>query len=289
MSDQLYPHLAIGAARLADADEITRIRHIQRDRFIAHHAVTVVLNKLQDFVDRPASIRPPCMALVGDAGAGKSTLLNEFVTNAQNNGPLRHAIYCVADPWPSIPVMQTALLTALSIPTPMSARRYRAVSDDMIGRAIAEGGVRVVIIDEIQHVLNLPFRERVALWDWVKWISTACRVSVVCAGIPGSEEIVLKERQLATRFSVMRLPRWSAGAALGQFLDAFEKSLPLRRPSHLAKRELQDVLLRETLAKQQISGVTHGVKQIIEAAAIQAIRSGEERITPAILSSWREG
>jgi hypothetical protein len=51
--------------------------------------------------------------------------------------------------------------------------------------------------------------------------------------------------------------------------------------------EMQEALLKESRVKQQVAGVTHGIKQIIEYAAIEAIRSGEERITRPLLTSWR--
>jgi len=285
-----YKHLDAGAAQLMQSSDLERIRYIQRDRFIEHSAVAAVLSMLDDFVGRPISVRPPCMALIGDAGAGKSTLLDEFMQRVDKHvdgAGTRRALYSVADAFPTLQVLQTALLAALSIPSPLTSYRERWAADDMIKRAISELGIRVVIIDEVQHILNLPRPVRPALWDWIKWISTACRVSVVCAGIPGAEEIVLRERQLQSRFAVVRLPRWVAGPAFAQFLSAFERSLPLRRPSGLGTQEIQKALLRESQVKQQVAGVTHGVKQIIESAAIHAIRTGEERITLPALAAWR--
>jgi hypothetical protein len=51
---------------------------------------------------------------------------------------------------------------------------------------------------------------------------------------------------------------------------------------------MQKALLAETQLKQQIKGVTDGIKQILEAAAIRAIRLGEEHISKGMLSAWRE-
>jgi ABC-type microcin C transport system duplicated ATPase subunit YejF len=79
MVARLYEDLDEDAHELLDADVATRVSYIQRDRFIPYHPVETVLNLLHGFVRRPASIRPPCLALVGDAGSGKSTLVREFV------------------------------------------------------------------------------------------------------------------------------------------------------------------------------------------------------------------
>jgi hypothetical protein len=266
-----------------------RIRYIQRDRFILSHPLETVLDVLEDFVRRPASIRPPCLALVGDAGSGKSTLMREFQRRHEESldPGTRIAVYCVADAYPELRILQQALMTALDIPAPLSIHRQRWVADDLIHRALADRGTRLVIIDEAQHLLNLPRRERASQWDWIKWVSTANRVSVACCGISGFESLIRAEAQLETRFTLAYLPRWGVGPMFAQFLEAYERSLPLKRPSGLATLAMQQALLTESGYKQRLAGITHGIKQVLESAAIEAIRSGTERITIPTLSAWR--
>jgi hypothetical protein len=50
---------------------------------------------------------------------------------------------------------------------------------------------------------------------------------------------------------------------------------------------MQEALLAESGIKQRFPGITHGIKQVIEYAAIEAIWSKTERITPALLPTWR--
>ena len=219
------------------------------------------------------------LALVGDAGSGKSTLLAEFLRRhtPEADHVEQPVVYCVADAYPEVPVLQRALMTKLGVPPPLSIYRQRWVADDLIQRALAERGTRVVLVDEMKHVENLRRRDQVAHWDWMKWLSTANRVSVVGTGIPGFESRVLEDLQLETRFALAYLPRWVAGPLLGQFLAAFERSLPLRRPSALASLPMQRALLKES-----------EIKQGIEHAAIRAIENGSERITEDLLASWRD-
>ena len=115
MVTRLYQHLDEEARELLDADVSARIRYIQRDRFILYHPIETVLTLLEDFIDRPVSIRPPCLALVGDAGSGKSTLVREFEQRAlspEDPGTQR-VVYFVADAHPDIPVLQRAFISAL--------------------------------------------------------------------------------------------------------------------------------------------------------------------------------
>jgi type II secretory pathway predicted ATPase ExeA len=284
-----YQHLDDEARELLEEDENARIRYIQRDRFIPYHPVETVLTLLEDFVNRPVSIRPPCLALVGDAGSGKSTLVREFERRCQSaeDPGTQRVVYFVADAHPDIPVLQRALMSALGIPAPLSVHRQRWVADDLIHRSLAERATRLVIIDEAQHLMNLKARDQARTWDWVKWISTANRVSVVCTGIAGFESMVREEGQLETRFTIAHLPRWTVGAMFGQFLTAFERSLPLRFPSKLGTPEMQEALLKESALKERLPGITHGIKQVIEYAAISAVTSQREQITVPLLSSWR--
>lgn len=285
-------HLDPNAARLVEAGDEERIRYIQRDRFILHGAAQRLLFLLKDLALRPPSIRPPCIALVGDAGSGKSTLLNEFLRTMDDIDGLsdtRTTAHLVADPRPTIEVLQVALMTSLALPRPRTRWRQRAEGDSLIRQAIRELGVRVVVIDEVAHLLNLTGGHlQQEAWDWIKWISTACGVSIVCAGIPGYERMLLKDGQLQTRFAIIRMAAWRPGPALAEFLTQYERSLPLRRPSGLARMEMQNALIAETQLKQQIKGVTDGIKQVLEFAAILAIRGEEERITKPMLSAWRD-
>jgi len=285
-----YPHLNPQALKLIEASMDARIAFIQRDRFIPYQAVARILELLEDFVNRPPSIRPPCLALVGDSGCGKSTLMEEMTrrhTNPEEPGT-RKVIYCTLDPLPELRVSQQALLSALGVPPTLTLRRPRMDADDLIARSLRQLGTRLVIFDETLHMTNLNRRSQVLQWDWVKWVSTANRVSVVCTGTPGFEQTIRQEAQLETRFNIMRIPRWSVGATFQQFLSSYEQSLPLRRPSGLGTLVMQEALLQESAIKQQIPGITQGIKQVLEHAAIEAIRRGAERISVPLLSAWRD-
>jgi len=145
MVARLYEHLDEDARELLDADAETRLRYIQRDRFIPYHPVETVLNLLDGFVRRPPSIRPPCLAPVGDAGSGKSTLVREFEHRLRvpQDPSTQVAVYFVADPHPDIQILQRALMLALDIPSPLSAHRQRWVADDLIQRALVERATRL--------------------------------------------------------------------------------------------------------------------------------------------------
>lgn len=290
MTTRTATHVDPDVVPLLSAPDEDRIRHVQADRFVLHTDAAAALDTLRDFRDRPVAIRPPCMALVGDAGSGKSTLLSRFLEETESGDGLneRRAVMFTLSALPRLDVTQVALLRALDVPVPPVGYRRTGMADHVIVEALKSLKTRVVGIDDVQHIDHLTRRERPMLWDWMKWLSTTCRLSVVTAGIPGSEALVLHERQLNTRFWIARLRRWQSGPAFAQFLKALERSLPLKRPSGLHRPDLQAAILSESQQMTSTVGITRSVTQVIEHAAIAAIRSGDERIVEATLTAWRE-
>lgn len=78
---------------------------------------------------------------------------------------------------------------------------------------------------------------------------------------------------MAERFEAFQLRRWKSDARLAQLLASLVSILPLRRPSTLATTAMCKRVLDLT------DGVTVRIFRLIETIAVEAIRSGEERIS----------
>jgi hypothetical protein len=87
---------------------------------------------------------------------------------------------------------------------------------------------------------------------------------------------------MASRYPIVRLPRWTAGQDLVAFLQAYERACPLRLASRLSDLQLMRALLDET------DGITDSIVRSLQAAALVAIREGTERIIPEYLCWWRD-
>ena len=87
----------------------------------------------------------------------------------------------------------------------------------------------------------------------------------------------MTDDQLADRFAAAELPAWENDEAFEQLLLSFESILPLHRSSDF----------RDLKVRQRVLSLTQGVLgrvcRLMETAAVEAIRSGEERITLALL------
>jgi len=106
------------------------------------------------------------------------------------------------------------------------------------------------------------------------------KASLVCFGIAEAREAINGDVQLARRFDVLTLPRWSADEEFEQFVLAIIRNLPLRRPSVLTARALRRIL-------QVTGGVTAWVFRLLNDLAVEAIESGAEEITDAAVEAWR--
>jgi Bacterial TniB protein len=147
---------------------------------------------------------------------------------------------------------------------------------------------RVIIFDQVDHVSHLTAKWQLIVMDWIKWVSSSTGANVIAAGTEYAEELVKLGPQFESRFMVMQLPLWTAGQPFGTFLGAYERSLPLRRPSGLSDLRMQRKILNETRAMHIAFGATDGVVRILKDAAIAAIRTGAEKISVDLLSAWKD-
>ena len=85
------------------------------------------------------------------------------------------------------------------------------------------------------------------------------------------------ERQLDTRFDKVIIPKWNYDDDFLRLLATIEKILPLEKESDLTEDGLSLKIF------QMSHGILGEVVKILKLAAIEAIDSGEERITKRML------
>ena len=292
-STEALAHLSLECRPWAQADIPTRIDYIRRDRFIEHAGVRPVKARLVGLLHRPRTVRPQCVLLASEAGSGKTAFLRHlqrlYPDRQERRGAriARPVIYTEVEPAPTLRGLQLSLLTELGAPP--VAIREREARNDLIKRYLSEFATELVLFDEVQHLQAITRRARMLLLDWMKWVSTGGKVSVVLsAAIADGARLIEHDAQLLTRFTQLRIPRFSVGLPLGQFLLTLERSLPLRRTSGLAHESMQRAILDETEAMQTLRGLTDGVVKVVQEAAVAAVTGGTERIERPLLNAWHE-
>lgn len=142
--------------------------------------------------------------------------------------------------------------------------------------AIPNLGVRMFIIDEVQHLLAGTVNQTIAFLNTLKYFSNEWQIPMIAVGTPQAYEAIVLDAQLANRFHRIELPRWECNEEVRRLLGTFERLIPLRRPSDLAAPELA---LRLHLMTEGIIGE---LAYLLNMAAVEALDE-EERITDHIL------
>jgi type II secretory pathway predicted ATPase ExeA len=134
-------------------------------------------------------------------------------------------------------------------------------------------------VDEVHHLLAGSAREQRVALNLLKHLSNTLSCCVVALGVYDADLALQSDDQISRRFARIELPRWQESEELRRFLNALEKSLPLRERSTLADRGSVNLILEAG------EGITGGMTAFVIKAAAQAIRTGQERISTSLLAS----
>lgn len=275
----VYAHLFPMYREQACLSDCERIDWLRRDRWISLPQAEHALKRLEDLLTYPPRGRMPCLLLFGSTGMGKSEIVNRFAELHSPKYDLRAGLSAMPvvvvqmPPQPSEEEFYTELLLAMNYAEldHFSIRSLRTIAR----RCLAEFGVKILILDEIDKMLaGTPRQQRVFL-NTVRFLTNDLQIAIVCAGTEDARIAVLTDSNLADRFGALELAPWRNNHALRQLMASFAGLLPLRRPSLLDAQEVRQRVIALT------EGVTGRIFRLMEALAIAAIRSGREMIDAA--------
>jgi hypothetical protein len=126
-------------------------------------------------------------------------------------------------------------------------------------------GVKVLIIDEIQHVLAGPLLRQRAFLNVIKHLGNELQLPIVAVGTQDAFNAIQTDPQLANRFEPAVLQRWTMGEDYLRLLASFEKLLALEHRSELLEPAMA-IKIGE-------------ISTLLCRAAITAIENATERIT----------
>ena len=92
---------------------------------------------------------------------------------------------------------------------------------------------RMLIVDEVHHLLAGTMREQRQSMNQLKFLSNELHMPVIALGTSEALYAMQADPQIASRFEPMALPRWRESAGLREFVVSFGRLLPLHghRPS----------------------------------------------------------
>ena len=219
----------------------------------------------------------PCLLVHGRTGMGKTMILRKFAREHPKAVDPRLGLARIPvvmmqlPPEPAEVPFYEGLLGALGLPLVGEVSRIRARR--MARDALRIVGARVLVINEIHALLVGGDRQRRIFLNVIRLLANELELPLVCAGTPEARRALLTDNGLADRFESVELPRWTNTVAFRRLLASFAAILPLRLPSELDHDKVRAALL------QSSEGITVPVVRLLERLAVEAIRSGAERIT----------
>lgn len=276
-------HLNEAAARLLDLEKEKRIEKIRATRWIGYPTAKKALNKLDDLLTYPKSHRMPNILVVGDTNNGKTMLVKRFCSlhepndNPSGDGIEVPVLYIQAPPVPDEGRFYNAILEILFAPYKPNDRvdkkQFQAI------KILKQVGLKVLIIDEIHHILAGNLNKQRAFLNVIKHLGNELQISIVGVGTKDAFRALQTDPQLSNRFEPVVLPRWKFDNDFLRLLASFEKMLPLENPSTLHET---------TLATQLFSmceGYIGELSRILTDAAVYAVENNQEKIDIKALQS----
>jgi len=276
-----FSHLEPSQQAIAQLSNYERIAWIRHDRWIEYPRAKRILERLADLVDYPPRDRMPCLVIYGATGMGKTRIIQKFLRDHRahfdkNLGRTRVPVVSIQmPPAPLERDLYEEILMGMGggfpFGTGITTLRHRIRS---LARQLE---VRMLIIDEIHSLLAGTFREQRIMLNAIRLLANDPCIPLVCLGTGEANQALMTDQQLADRFSAAELPSWQNDAAFEQLLLSLESILPLHRPSEFRDPKVHQRILSLT------EGVLGRICRLIETAAVEAIRSGEERICLSLL------
>lgn len=272
-----FMHLQPKAREALALSDDERVRFIRAGSWLPLEHAKSALSRFEELLTYPKVTRVPCYLLVGPSYSGKTSILERFMElHPPDLDPAQEVTVCPvlmvdAPPKPDIADFYSRILDALMTPYKPTAPPYEKYSH--VKRLFKEMDVRVLVVDEIHHLIAGSQNRQREFRNALKSLSNETKVSIVASGIEEAYNAFNADPQMSSRFIPIEMPRWSLGEELGTLLMTLERRSPLRKPSSLHSPEM--MLAIHGRSESMLGDICDLVKE----AAVASIRSGKECIT----------
>ncbi|AZA78724.1 AAA family ATPase [Chryseobacterium sp. G0186] len=259
-----------------------RINLLKKPKWIGYTGAKIIHKKLEELRDYPTNLRMPNLLLVGDSNNGKTALLNKFTElnksfiKEETQELFLPVLMVQSPPEPDEKRFYNAILESLH--SPYRSSEKAELRQQRVIHLLNKLNVKLLIIDEIQHVLAGTVSKQRLFLNVLKYLSNELKISLVCSGTREAFNAIQTDPQLANRFEPKVLSKWHNDEEFLRLLASFERILPLKKPSFLIEDSVSKIILSKS------EGLLGEVSKILELASIYAIETGVESISKSVLS-----
>ncbi len=259
-----------------------RMAFLDEPRWIRYAAADKALSTLHALLQKPKRPRMPNLLLVGDPNNGKTTIVRRFHGQIEpyvddEGEPVRPVILAESPPTADEKGLYISILEQFHAPyratDPVARLRYQVI------HLFRYCKVRMLIVDEFHSLLTGSAIKQRETMNAIKMLCNELAIPIVGVGTAEAVRVLHTDPQHASRFDVLRLPKWEPNAEFLRLLRSFEAILPLRQPSGLARPEIAELLYAIS------GGIIGNLHRLLVECAIVAIETGKERIDREIVES----
>ena len=278
-----YEHLDPDLRHVLGLSDQERLAFLERSILLRYPAGDEILKRLERLLEMPKRPRMGNLLIVGESNNGKTTLIEKFhsvhgqSSINSDNEPVKPIIVAESPPSADEKSLYLSLLDRFHAPhrttAPATQLRFQAI------HLLRQCHTRMLIIDEFHSLLTGTARKQAEVMNAIKFLCNELQIPIVGVGTHVAVSVLHTDPQHASRFEVAVLPRWKLDPAFQKLLVGFQRTLPLKRPSNLAGKEMAKEL-------HVIStGNLGNLRELLVGCARKAIEKGTERITPEIVKS----
>lgn len=277
--NRTYPHIHEDYRHLMSLDDEQRIISLDNNFWINYPTSDKIMQLLNRLINMPKKPRMQGLLIIGEANMGKTSIVNQFaalhpdstteddmeITRAHR--PVIHAVMQSSEE----KELYVAVLEKFWVPhrktDPAIKLKYQMIS------LMRECNVKMLILDEIHNLLRGTATKQRIIMDTIKNLSNELMIPIVGVGIQEAALILSSDPQHASRFDIVRLPKWEMDKNFRAMLNAFEARLPLKHPSGLSQKD------KAPLLYNICKGNLGDLHRLLVECSIQAIIKGTETIT----------
>lgn len=275
-------HLSAKTRELLDRPIEERIAYIQVDSWIPYSQANKILQQLEDLLNHPKCDRMPNLAITAQTNNGKTRLMKHFLSLHQagesGSGTITVPVLYVQCPgFPDESRLYSAILLKLCKkfrPSAMAQEKLVHVLD-----ALSKIEVRILALDEVNFTEVGTAAKQKRFLNALRYLANELRISIVCLGTEEMMRVIRSVPSVENRFPPLVLPQWQSDQEFRKLLASFEKIIPLKFPSGLAR---SSALTAKLLNRSE--GTIGELKMLLAAAATDAMRNGTERIIEEIIA-----
>jgi len=263
-----------------NGDVEKRIRKIEIETWIGYDSARNIIERIENAIVRPRITRMHSLLVVGSTDNGKSSIRKRIEDKYQrystSDGKIKIPVVSIQmPPNPDERAFYNAVLRGMMQPIYI-AGKIDYIRDNVIA-TLDEFSVRLLMIDEVQHIDRMPYRKQRSIMDTIKYMSNELSLPIAAFGTEEAINVFSADPQLQNRFKKVYLPKWELNIEFRRLLKSFERLLPFKEPSVLSDEDFASYIYFKT------NGTIGEVNTLIRNSAVLALKSGLEKITQEII------